>query len=534
MGCDGFPRKDPSFDPTKYSKKSSARTTTPNMTWQDKIAEPSVTHNVCSIGGVPEEPRRRLSPTLVIFDTPTTTIPHATRPLTFKHNTAIHDAHKLDNKVTRQPLLTAQPQFVEPKQPALNAKPAYIETETIGAADTLRLASLRRISRLYHTKVEARWLTLAELEGGWVSLVPHRAFKEGELVLYIKIDAFLPASDARFGRSNHLQMIDGVLGHRVKTRRFGSGENKVVVQGHVYALEKFGLIHGEIKAVRELMATSEGLLAKPSAEHLDTLILAMYRNENWAAKLGIRKWEESRLQQQMKDVEHPKLGQIPTRVFKKTDVTRVEDCPNLFSKPKYKFNEYQESVKMDGCSMTVYFVQNKSRLFVDLNPLPEQVGPNMKLENGRFGVCSKAVDLNELNEPCIVGYWRTALRYDLPAKLSTLGRSVAIHGELCGEKINKNREQIAAGEVEFFVYSMWDIVAQKYINPRQVVTMAEKLGLKHVPVLGYVKLREICSSHQELKRRAAQRAGEGLVYKCVNDGRSFKVISSTYLLEHNL
>lgn len=185
---------------------------------------------------------------------------------------------------------------------------------------------------------------------------------------------------------------------------------------------------------------------------------------------------------------------------------------------------------MDGASMTVYFVRKRVKKYHDLNDLPEEVGPNTVLENGRFGVTSKAVDLNELN-PDAFGYWKTALKNDLPAKLSELNRSIAIHGEICGPGINMNREKLQ--EKQFFVYSIWDIVAQKYFDPRKVEELAAKLDLKHVPVLGYVKIREIASNHKELRDLAEKRPGEGLVYKCVNDGRSFKVHSTAYKVQHN-
>ncbi|KAF3767182.1 DNA ligase/mRNA capping enzyme [Cryphonectria parasitica EP155] len=243
------------------------------------------------------------------------------------------------------------------------------------------------------------------------------------------------------------------------------------------------------------------------------------------------KWEEQKFEP--KQLPHLKLGTVPTRLFKKTDVTRVEDCPNLFTKAKYHKYLYQESVKMDGTSMTIYFVNSNLPLFANLNPLPEKVGPNTVHPNGRFGVCSKNMDINELSD-CQFGYWKIALRYDLPKKLAAKGRSVAIHGEFCGHNINQNREKIRGGQVDFFVFSIYDVTTQKYMNPKIVVGIAQQLGLKHVPVLGYVKIREIADSHHELKKRAMQRKGEGLVYKCLHDGRSFKVISSTYLLEHGL
>lgn len=186
---------------------------------------------------------------------------------------------------------------------------------------------------------------------------------------------------------------------------------------------------------------------------------------------------------------------------------------------------------MDGASMSVYFVKNTTNKFHDLNNLPDgEIGPNMVLKTGRFGVCSKNNDLHELAN-CNFEYWKTALRNDLPNKLANLNQNIAIQGEICGPGINQNRENLQ--ETQFFVYSMWDITAQKFINPHKVEELAHKLGLQHVPVIRYVKIRSIASSHEDLRNLADERPGEGLVYKCVRDGRSFKVHSPAYKIRHN-
>lgn len=209
----------------------------------------------------------------------------------------------------------------------------------------------------------------------------------------------------------------------------------------------------------------------------------------------------------------------------------MQDCPNLFTDNKYARYEYQETVKLDGASMSVYYMKSTSNKFHDLNQLPEgQLGPNTILPNARFGVCSKNQDLHELN-PCPTGYWKVALQNGLPTKLARLSRSIVIQGEICGPGINQNREKLE--KAQFFVYSMWDVVSQKYINPHKVEELAHKLGLKHVPVTRYVKIRAIAGCHEDLRRLADERPGEGLVYKCVSDGRSFKVHSPAYKIIHN-
>ncbi|KAK7748774.1 hypothetical protein SLS53_000798 [Cytospora paraplurivora] len=393
--------------------------------------------------------------------------------------------------------------------------------------ETLRLASLRLVNKIFTTKVANRYMSFAEIDG-WTCQVPTRAFREGEIVLYFENDSFLPATDNRFASLRPLQTFDGKLGYRVKTRRFGTDELKIITQGYLYPVEKFPEIWDEVSIVRQVVAMGPTSLSERT---VNLIILAIYRQTNWAERLGIKKWVATQPIQPQS--EHPRLGNFPKRIFSGTDITRLQDCPNLFWHAKYQNRTYQESVKMDGASMTVYFVKKNSHYFDELNPLPEKVGPNSVLDNGRFGVCSKNYDLNEL-KPCNYGYWRTALQYDLPTKLSRIGRNIAISGELCGDGINGNREGIASGKKEFFVYWIFDIDRQKHLNPREVVIRAEQLGLKHVPVLGYVKIPEIAEGHRDLQKRADEELGEGLVFKCLEDGRSFKVLSNTYLEKHDV
>lgn len=187
------------------------------------------------------------------------------------------------------------------------------------STSTRRLVSIRRIRHIQQAKVENRWLTLAQV-GEWTSIVPRRAYREGDLVVYVEIDAFLPSADERFGKMASLQTYDGELGHRVKTRRFGSHPDKLLVQGYIYPIEKFSEIYQEIKCPLQYLDKSS--TNKSRQDMINEIICAIYRNRDWAVEIGVKKWEESK--QVNKPDKHPKLGTIPTRVFKKTDITHFE------------------------------------------------------------------------------------------------------------------------------------------------------------------------------------------------------------------
>jgi ATP-dependent RNA circularization protein (DNA/RNA ligase family) len=63
------------------------------------------------------------------------------------------------------------------------------------------------------------------------------------------------------------------------------------------------------------------------------------------------------------------------------------------------------------------------------------------------------------------------------------------------------------------------------------------LGLKHVPVHGYIVLNETAQTIGQILDRAEGQGingakREGIVFKHVESGFSFKAISNSYLLKH--
>jgi ATP-dependent RNA circularization protein (DNA/RNA ligase family) len=90
------------------------------------------------------------------------------------------------------------------------------------------------------------------------------------------------------------------------------------------------------------------------------------------------------------------------------------------------------------------------------------------------------------------------------------------------------------GKHEFIVFGVWDIDAAEYLDPRQVVTLCERFGIKHVPVVGYTSLGEYARDVQELLGKAEGRGQfggvrEGFVFNSMNGAERFKVISNSWL-----
>ncbi|KAK1759223.1 hypothetical protein QBC47DRAFT_315373, partial [Echria macrotheca] len=362
-----------------------------------------------------------------------------------------------------------------------------------------RLATVRRIAAVPDF---SRDLDLLMFDGWKVLAKKQFNFTDGELVIFIQVDAFLPA-DSPFADTfsqvgSPLTEFQGTKGYRVGTQIVHNKERRrIFSQGHVFKLSAF-----------------------PPAKHAV---------ETWQAKgqdisqmdfttnLRIRKWVQNDGDLAVSDTRP-----FPTFLIK-TDISRLEDCPNLFKKDKYKRLIYQKSIKMDGASMTCYFVTANSKYFKLIGPAsdPQHV-------NGHFGVCSKNKELNRAANNI---YWDMALSSNIDVKLQELGRSIAIQGELVGDGINGNPYAYPAGKHEFFVYSAIDIEKQMRIRPREVEALAKKLALKHVQVLGYETVRSKASCHQDLLDQADASQGEGLVFKCIADGRWFKALSRKWITE---
>ncbi|CAJ2510171.1 Uu.00g060710.m01.CDS01 [Anthostomella pinea] len=342
---------------------------------------------------------------------------------------------------------------------------------------------------------------------GWTCAVKTGKFSVGDLVLFFEIDCFLPASDPRFMPLSNFSTWNGTKGFHVKSIMMG----KEISQGLVYPIKEFPEVTNVLDAVKK---TEGGDVAVEK-------IMKM----SFEAPLKVQKWELSATESTRS------LG-APPAFIPKTDIERVQNCGNLYT-AEYKNVVFQESTKMDGMAMTVYFVRRDSQWYKSVPPLP--AGSKSDMPQGRIGVCSRKHDLPESSAEG--RWWEVALANGLPKKLANINRNVAVQGELCGESIARNREGFAKGQHEFYVYRMFDIDAQSFVPPKVTEERAGLLGLRHVPVQGYFKLHEIAKNQEGLLKRAVGtgvhgKNREGLVYKNCTDGRCFKVISNTYLVEN--
>ncbi|KAK0736158.1 hypothetical protein B0T21DRAFT_383784 [Apiosordaria backusii] len=435
-----------------------------------------------------------------------------------------------------------------------------------------KLATIRRISAL--EQINKRW-DVATIDGWRILVLLDEGFMPNELVLFCEVDSFLPHRNpysSLFKPFGTLQTLEGEEGWRIATqtlevpRHWDSDKpHKFVSQGRIFHLTAFPTIVRDLRSLR---------LQASNSSH--TSFEEFIRNVDFSDTLGIKKWApmsttpvtrsalvtssvpatpSAPTSSRVTPIPSSSSGRGPLQNPKtppfipSARMERVQNCPNLFIKHKYRRYVYQQSVKLDGSAMTVYFVKEGSHLYDQLPLLNNQVAQayldNCVFDNGRAGICSSGRDIVYAVQS-LQPFVSTAIGLRLPQLLSKLGLNIAIQGELIGHNIlgnpygytAPNKKASAKDKLgdcgngfDFFLYSIVDIHTGKRWNPKAVSQFAVEHGLRHVPIEGYVRIREIANSHDELQALADATPGEGLVFKCLDDGRWFKVLSTKWILE---
>ncbi|KLU85405.1 hypothetical protein MAPG_04431 [Magnaporthiopsis poae ATCC 64411] len=364
-------------------------------------------------------------------------------------------------------------------------------------------------------------------------LVTQPSFQKGQIVIVFLARSFLPAeAHPQFKALNCQHKVDGKLG--VKLDFHLDNDTGLFIDGIIKPVTAFPEVADAIDSMTRTLGGDPARcsLANPAGGG-DSLTYGLQllsidhlnHSVSFENMLGVKRWSHP--------VSETSMGPCPN-FYKKSKVSRLAQCPNLFTKAKYKRLTYQVTEKIDGSSMAVYFISNDSPLFKALNPLPEYPGPHMELSNGRVGVCSMNVELPQTD---VCPYWRAALRYNLPALLNAQNQDCVIQGELAGHGISQNRRGYPAGEIDFWVFDIFEPrIEGRWLTAEKVVTWCKEKNVQHVPVrLPDVKLRFAFKDAQAIQELADREAGEGLVFKCKEEpDRRFKVHSRGYLEKYGL
>ncbi len=239
---------------------------------------------------------------------------------------------------------------------------------------------------------------------------------------------------------------------------------------------------------------SQGLLIDPSILGRSCTV-----GEDVTEELGIVKYEAPIPACLGGDV----VGGFPAFIAK-TDEERIQNLACDYE--SFRGKEFYVSEKIDGTSFTAF------------------------VKDGEFGVCGRNW---QLAEDQTNSHWRVVHSLTLHERLPSLGRSLAVQGELVGPGIQKNRYGLK--EPTVFVFNVYDIEASAYLDKASMEAVSEQIGLRTVPAVGNFSVPEsidemlASAEGKSMLNPKTEREGLVWVYGSGDDRISFKTISNRFL-----
>ena len=344
---------------------------------------------------------------------------------------------------------------------------------------TRKMATIRKIDAI--NPIDGADAIEVATVGGWKVVVKKGEYTVGDLAVYCEIDSFIPNTIAPFlTKAGHTPKVyEGIEGERLRTVKL----RKQLSQGLLLKLE-YGASNTDEFAYFGTNGTVD-FQFNEGDDVSDTLGIVKYEPPVPAQLAGLAK------------------GNFPSQI-PKTDQERVQNLTQeIVAAQNLKF---EVTEKLEGSSMTCYLI------------------------DGVFGVCSRNLDLKR--DPAN-SFWKAAIDGDIEAKMRDCGEGDwAIQGELVGNGVQGNIYRM--GGLNFYVYDVYNIQAGDYLRPAYRRALIERMGLNHVPVIetnGKLgTMEEIIAEADDKSVLNRQQDREGIVYKQVDGGMTFKAISNKYLL----
>ncbi|KAK1833757.1 RNA ligase-domain-containing protein [Podospora conica] len=379
-----------------------------------------------------------------------------------------------------------------------------------------KLVTVRRISDITSTS-ERGWKEIHV--DGWTVLKSRNEAKNyqvGDLILFVEIDSFLPRTaqfEDFFTNPKYIkQDVHGNDGVIVDSIVIG----KHLSQGLVLSLDDFPKIinyyQRKIEEVGFTLATRD--LESRSFEQM----------------LGVTKWTHPN--EYLHEPLH-EMGNPPAFIVNPI-WERVQNMHDLWTSPAQQKRLWQVTEKMDGITMQVYKVDLTSTWISCIPEMLNGYPQSMRSDGCHIGVCSRKRDYYDTPDSI---FWRVGRASGVVARIRDIPYpNIAIQGELVGSSILDNTMKYPADTHEYIVFSIFNLDTGKYLHPEKTVTLCRDLGIQHVPVTGYFKLRQLARSTEELLKKADSlgpgRYGglkEGWVFRATDGAQSFKVISNRWL-----
>ena len=210
----------------------------------------------------------------------------------------------------------------------------------------------------------------------------------------------------------------------------------------------------------------------------------------------------------------PKLKKLSRSPFPKhlvsiTDEERIQNMPEVLT--QYAGKEFVVSYKLDGSSITIIH----SKVF----------------GKSKFRICSRRFELHDKKNDWYRVFVSTDFSNEVLKLVSFFGTNdIIVQGEAIG-KFNGNHHNLPNEQIRLFnIYvngkrlNQQDFLSLCLANNIPHCPMYKKIVLSHTlpEILKESEIKDILNPHVE---------AEGLVWRCIEDNMSFKVINNKYLIK---
>ncbi len=356
----------------------------------------------------------------------------------------------------------------------------------------MNLASIQKIIDIQ--PIEGADMIVKATVLGWDVVIKKDEFKVGDLVVYIQIDTIVPETEQfEFLRERKF---------RVRTIKL----RKQISQGLIIPVDKFmkGLKEGD--DVTTLVGVKKFEKVDNNPERFEKPRMPKVWYKKW-----VYLFKYNFLYKAFPSLRKKQRSTFPTHLVSITDEERIQNIPQILK--SYNGKNFVVSYKLDGSSITIIHskVMGKSK----------------------FRICSRRFELHDKKNDWYRVFEQTDFKYEILKLVNHFGTpDIIVQGEAIG-KFNGNHHNLPSEKIMLFnIY-----VKGKRLNQKEFLDACIKMNIPHCPkyketVLNHT-LEEIIKESEIKDLLNPNVDVEGLVWRCVEDNMSFKVINNKYLLKTN-
>lgn len=353
----------------------------------------------------------------------------------------------------------------------------------------MNLASAQKVSAL--TPIEGADLIETATVLGWQVVVKKGEYKVNDLCAYIQIDTIVPAA-------KEFEFL-AERKYRVRTIKL----RKQISQGLIVPLPLGNWNEGD--DLTELMGVKKYEKGDSNPERFEKPRIPKVWYKKW-----IYLFKYNFLYKLFPKLRKMQRSKFPTSLVSITDEERIQNVPHLLS--KYNGKPFIVSYKLDGSSITI--IHSKV------------------LGKSKFRICSRRFELHDKKNDWHRVFVDTQFHLEVLKLVDRFKTNdIIVQGECIG-KFNGNHHNLPSEQIRLFnIY-----VNGKRLNQKEFWETCLKNNIPHCPVyketilnhtlpeiLKESEIKDILNPHTDV---------EGLVWRCIEDNMSFKVINNKYLLSN--